>query len=208
MVPLKVPTGFLAAGVGSTLPAVAGRRIASGDSPGVHSDPASASAWREPPNPLHCDPLTLWWWEPPRAAPKGAHSGRQGGQRAQGCHPLAAGVSHCPVAPVVDSSPGQDRPGDGKCGVRFFSASAKKGDMPERGPYCPFTAPQISRVQSIVRAPVLLALPLSPPVATVPKIGTLPYTALSRGWSRWWRTKKIMGCEPGSVHRPERQQNL
>ena len=59
----------------------------------------------------------------------------------------------------------------GGVGGRFFRDQAEKPDMPVCGSYCRFTAPQISRGQSI--GP--LALPLSPPFATVPKIGTLPY---------------------------------
>ncbi len=79
-VPLGAPPGSLAAGVGSSPPAIAAQRLAAAMRR-AFATPTSASAWRELRNPVHCYPFTLCHGgvAVPRAAPKGAHSGRRRG---------------------------------------------------------------------------------------------------------------------------------
>ena len=83
----------IAAGVGTTPPAIAALRIAIGIRRALATT-TSASAWREPPNPVRCYPFTLCWGgAAPRAVPKGAQRAAGVGIWGPGAKPLAAAVS-------------------------------------------------------------------------------------------------------------------
>ena len=93
--PLRAPAGSIAAGVGTTSPAIAALRIATALHLAI-ATATSASAWREPLNPVHFYPFTLYGGRgmgclgegPSRGAPKGAPSGWHGGCWGSGAKPL------------------------------------------------------------------------------------------------------------------------